>query len=489
MPKFMIDSLPVLNAVETARTRIDTNRQSRLERMPNEIKLMITSWIQHSVSIFNLALSGPEFCALIVTHEKKIVLNVITWYIPAEIMHLAVGIHMVTTAPWNVRNAGPITPGRPIPPAYMDSIVDFVEKYRRAEDLTLQKHHPEGLALSQLGRYLNMHNATRHYAKLLATHAKGRVPGNLGLGFEISPTVLFRYMRTLYVMQLVTELFSWRGGDRIIPQRMHLAWGTFWFSFYPWEIEQVFCVQKLLERYIATVVCVQATVQGRINDMKSLISCYVVSQGPSRLWSLEMAEVKAKAKGQQTGPLLATSFRRFLQHPFREFITMGFCAPGFGMKVLMPRIGQRMRSSTFDDVDLGPMKFWYYITLSGEGGEALFPRIAPSLFFDMRALVYSGYALWDEVDPIRLKLPPLSDMHARVAGAVEMAAQKPPLAPTGRVIPLVFRMIEPRQVVGLRRPPPYLPPPNEYCYLTLPEVLSEEAEKARSLPDVGPQPL
>ncbi|KAI1288216.1 hypothetical protein F5Y03DRAFT_94279 [Xylaria venustula] len=100
MAQYMADSPAVLSALATSCIRTLESRRSPLEKLPSELKLTIVRYIPEHVSIFHPALTGPEFCNLIATHEKKITIEVIRWAVPAEIMHLAVATHMISVAPW-----------------------------------------------------------------------------------------------------------------------------------------------------------------------------------------------------------------------------------------------------------------------------------------------------------------------------------------------------------------------------------------------------
>ncbi|KAI0443514.1 hypothetical protein F4803DRAFT_514501 [Xylaria telfairii] len=225
--------------------RADINRLSRLERFPNELKLMIIGKIPNARSIFNLALTGPQFCSLISVHEKKIAQDLIKFVIPAELLHVMVATYAAIESDWNVHKGHTDLNSREaLSKPYVDSINQFVERYRCPEAFTLQAQHPNGVALYEAFQYLVMHGAIETYALELASAAMKNIPKAPGFAPEVSPPVLIRYEKALYVTQLVAELFSWRGGDQ--TKEMYMAWGTFWYALSPWEIEQVFGVQTLL---------------------------------------------------------------------------------------------------------------------------------------------------------------------------------------------------------------------------------------------------
>ncbi|KAI1424761.1 hypothetical protein F5Y12DRAFT_714999 [Xylaria sp. FL1777] len=467
MAGFMNNSLAIRKAIATARTRFAIDRRSRLEQLPVEIKMIVICWINDSVSIFNLALSSLDYCATISIHEKEITLNVLRWYIPDELMHLAIATYEISTSNWAFHNDGrkEIGRGHVMKRTYEDSVLKFVEKFRRTEDWTLLRQHPEGLTLHQIDRYLKMHHAARYYARKLAADTKQRTPGALDFGPKITSTVFFRYERALYIMQLVTELFSWRSARQ--SETMEKAWGVFWFAFYPWEVEQVFCVQKLLEKYIITMLNRQLVAPVSF-ETRYLIARFVVFKGPSRLWGVEM--------GKPNKFPMSNHYDFFRQLDYREFIFLGFALPGFGLKLLIPRMAQRVNSSTCDDIDAGSMKLWYYIAIRGDT-EWTVPSSDHHFFSDMRAMVFSGWALWDEFTNTRSKTHAIKWMHEELVRRYVMPSLMPG---PHRVVPLMFRMTEPRQIEGYDRlPPPIGPPIGEYCYSTTAERLAEIEEEKR----------
>ena len=184
-------------------------------------------------------------------------------------MHLAVAIYMISTASWFIEGRLHKTYGRGLELSKPCGtlILNFVEQYRRTEGLTLKKQHPGGLALAQAGQYMNTYKAVQYYSRLLADQVSKEEFSQWLISWQASSTELARYEMCLYILQLVSNLFSWRGA-RTTHDQMEMAWGVFWFSLYPWEIEQVFCVQRLLERHIGS-----RTLSPQIGRTISLIEC------------------------------------------------------------------------------------------------------------------------------------------------------------------------------------------------------------------------
>ncbi|RWA10218.1 hypothetical protein EKO27_g4873 [Xylaria grammica] len=472
--ELLMTSIPALKATQSAYTRATVRGTtmsfcSRLEMLPNEIKFLIVYWTQDPQSILRLALTGPVFCEFVSTHEKMLTQSVMNFHIPTGMMHLVLTTRMVSCLRHNVHKDASFT-GIPCPlkAPYTNSITAGVAIFRRPQKLTLQSAHPEGLNLSQVLPYLRWHSAVQYYAKLLASRAMKRTPKDLGFGCEASSTVLFRYEKTLYIFGLVTELFSWRGSSR--TREMYKAWGNFWFGLYPWEVEQVFCIQKLLEQYIGSVIIAELEEQGLPTTINAIaLNKFVLFQGPARLWYYE-------TRGERFS--MSKRFQQFQSYDQRGFLLLGHCAPGFGMQIILARVGSKLSSCSYDDADLGPMKVWYHIALHG-GLESTAGPCPPSFFSNMRAMVYAGYALWDEIEPKRLPTPDISQMHEEVVRKYGAADPSAPSSILNRTALLVFRGLP----FGVRPIPqhnphmdltPYL---GEYFFYTSPQTLTEDEER------------
>ncbi|KAI0814519.1 hypothetical protein GGR55DRAFT_700797 [Xylaria sp. FL0064] len=355
--KFMKYSLPILDAISSAEDKSRRDRRCRLENIPNEIKLMIVCRIPDANSIFNLALTGPVYCDLIAAHETKLTLDMINLYIPGSIMNLAIATHVILTAPWSFHNRamnGPVkAQGQTQEQAeeeyreslevvglnYENAILGFCEWFRETEGKTLSQTYPNGLTLWQSRLFLKTHHAVRYYARLLSSQAMELTPNLWGRdGAKATPTMLLRYEKALYIMQIVSAMFSWRG--ELSSTNMIKAWGISWYHFYPWEVEQVFCVQQLLERHIAGVMSEDINAPIEYTSMQ-MIARYVLLNGPWRLWELER---NLKPTDETT---LATHFHNFPHYAFWErAISMGYAAPGFGLRVILSRIDQKFASRT-----------------------------------------------------------------------------------------------------------------------------------------------
>ncbi|KAI1346623.1 hypothetical protein F5Y01DRAFT_321574 [Xylaria sp. FL0043] len=495
--KFMKYSLPTLDAISSAEDRSRKDRRSRLEKIPNEIKLMIVCRIPDTNSIFNLALTGPVYCDLVATHEMKLTLDMISLYIPGSIMHLAIATHVITTAPWSFHNRamnGPVKArGQTQEQAeeqyreelgvvglnYENAILGFCEFFRETDGQTLSQAYSNGLTLWQSRQFLKTHHAVRYYARLLASQAMELTP-NLWRrdDAKATPTMLLRYEKALYIMQLVSAMFSWKG--QLSTINLIKAWGDFWYRFYPWEVEQVFCVQQLLERHIAEVISEDINAPIQYPSMQ-MIARYVLLNGPWRLWELER---NLKPTDETT---LASHFHHFPHYSFHDrAITMGYAAPGFGLRVMLPRIDQKFASRTWrDDLDSGPMKLWYYLALRDDIEWTVSRQRRPYYLSDMRTMVYAGYALWDELP--HLDGGSVMAMHHRLMRDFQVMWDD---QETEHRAPLTFfRMTEPRHALGA--PEIFqtaIPSVVEYCYLVQTEILPEAAEKRRQKVASGQRP-
>ncbi|KAI0431954.1 hypothetical protein F5Y09DRAFT_354467 [Xylaria sp. FL1042] len=507
--KFMKDSIPTLEAISSAKDRFCQDRRGRLDKIPPEIKMMIVCRIPDSKSIFNLALTGPDYCEIITAHEKTLTIEMLNLYIPGSIMHLAITSHVVITASWAFHNhvvRAPLNrqgqtqaqaPGRVQTRSqtrareqgqemsiisgldYENAVLAFTEWFRQNENLTLSQQFPGGLTLQQAEELLELHHAVRYYARVLSSEAMDLMPYIWDLRGEATPTMLLRYEKALYIMQLVSELFSWR--DRVNTPPMNQAWGTFWYHFYPWEVEQVFCVQKLLERHIADVLS-DATGHPVYYHAMQMIARFTVCNGPWRLWELE-----TKRPGGNT---LRSRFRDFesIRIHHEKYISMGVAAPGFGFQVILPKIGQKLASPTWEtDFDLGPMRLWYFLALRQDVEWCFHRWRRPYYLNDMRTMVYAGYALWDEIPGVCLG--EIQTMHKLLMRHLEGEWETMAGKPLGNRVALIFfRMTEPRRAEGFPQSfPNPTSGPAEYCYTMEGEILAEAAEKKRQETVSGPE--
>ncbi|KAF2973127.1 hypothetical protein GQX73_g325 [Xylaria multiplex] len=445
---------------------------SRLEALPNELKLVVVFWVQDPRSIFHLALTGPVFCEFVTTHETVITQNIINWNIPVQMMRLAIFSDKASRVPANPHtNTINVGMFRPLDDSYIHGINTIVNRFRRDREITFRERYPHGMRLSEASRYLRNHELIRYYAKVLASDAMARTPKNIGFPFDVSSTVLFRYEKALYIMQLVADLFAWRGGSQ--KDEMYKAWGTFWFAFHPWEIEQVFCVQKLLEKHISRVISQQFENQeliGLPHMPKYRLSKFVVFEGPTRLGHREI-------RGSEFA--MSTAFRNFLQWNHAEFIFLGYAAPGFGLQINLSRMSARLQlSPTLDEVDIGPMKAWYHIALHGDLESTSRPRNPRSFFASMRSLISAGYALWDEIDPKILPTPAIGVMHREVQKKYSVLSESLSGTDSARACLYAFRSLLPQTQVAVINPqhPAFSFYVGEYCYYTKPEVLAGKDE-------------
>ncbi|KAI0517605.1 hypothetical protein F5B22DRAFT_645784 [Xylaria bambusicola] len=408
MPRYMRECFLILNAIAAANKRAIQGRRSRLEQLPTELKLIIIGFLPDGASIINLSLSGPDFCAVVCAHEKKIIEDAMT-IIPPSLVYLAVANYMISTAPWHINERKQRGYGRglKLSEAYGTSVLDFVELYRLPQELTLEKTHPENMSLIQADIYLKTYMAVSYYAKLLSKQAMLGIPEGIEFNREVTSTVLARYEKALYIMQLVSSLFSWQGSD---PEQyeMVVAWGVFWFSLFPWEIEQVFCVQRLLERHIGNLASKHRVAQHGYEHSnpqeKVFLSKFVVHMGPLALWQ---AEMRTQTSMSSRVEFFMKSFR------LNEFLTEGVALPGFGATVTLPRAIQQLESPRRDKIDQGPMELWYYTTVVALSRATR--HRGPEFFNSQRALIYSAYMLWDRMQPDSYAMPPLEEMQESLA--------------------------------------------------------------------------
>ncbi|KAI0456736.1 hypothetical protein F5B21DRAFT_522073 [Xylaria acuta] len=474
---FLLSQFVTIGATQVASWRADVNRLSRFERLPNELKLMIIGRIANPKYILNLALTGPQFCAFITIHEKRIAEDVIKYIIPAELLHLAVATYAATGTSWNIHNGDmALNSNQRLSDSYANSVFQFVEQYRCPEGFTLQAEHPDGLTLCDAFHYGTMHYAIITYARILARDALHNTPKVLAFAPNLSRTVLMRYQKALYIMQLVAELFAWRGGGQTM--QMHRAWGMFWYALAPWEVEQVYCAQTLLTcRLFDSLSKVLSTHRMSYHEGQRFVHFH----GPMRIVALE------EGGDPRT---IATAFQNFRRWNPSGFLTWAHCAPGFGMQIALDRISQRLNQSTGDgslaysEIDRGPMKHWYCIFITRRLEKYPVPRGSHSFLSCMRCLTLAGYAFWDEVDESRMPTLPIDEMHKMAVAKHENVIRKF-IAPHNIVAVAWLRRWEHctceeamRRRLSERLPPSWHPR-NEYCFRAVGQILADETESTR----------
>lgn len=192
-------------------------------------------------------MSGPHFCTLFLANENTITRVVVDYYIPDSLMHLAVRCSVISKEMLRIRQAAPV----------LRSDTDrlhnqFYDLCMLPRSLTIRaQHNDDNFQLCDSFRVLDQHNAVCYYAKILAAQAMEETSKHVGYRPEITPTILRRYEKALYILQIVSDLFGWRG-TCYIDMAAENGWGKFWYSLPPWEYEQVHCVRELLNLYIGT---------------------------------------------------------------------------------------------------------------------------------------------------------------------------------------------------------------------------------------------
>ncbi|KAJ2990794.1 hypothetical protein NUW58_g2775 [Xylaria curta] len=478
----------ILGVIQAAALRINPDRRSHLERLPNELKRMIIAELPGVRIIDNLALTGPEFCYFIATNEKIIAKDVFKVRIPPSLQHVAVATYAALMADWNCHRLEEAHPANtPLDYPYISSIIDFVERYRLPNGFALETQHPGGLLLKELNQYLVIYSSISQFSVQLATGALAAVPGILGFTPHITPTVLVRYQKALYILQLVSELFSLRGREQ--NPWMHMAWGSFWRALEPWEMEQVFGAQVLLKEFIAANIGREfEKVYWREGDPQHSMAKFVVFYGPARLWALHVRKQGSISLGQSY-----LAFRKWNQS---DYIAMPVCAPGFGLDISLRRIGKKLREwkkgtpFPYNELDYASMKHWFHIYLYGKLENRQLRTGPYSFFACFHCLTNAGYAFWDNMGCIRLPAPAMLEMHRMTVEKFRNAANT--YVPPNRIgAPWWYRQTDMCLSQSYLRFQlvHQLDPSREYCYHSLGQALSEEEELQRLQEEIGPMAL
>ncbi|KAI8626303.1 hypothetical protein F5Y19DRAFT_488353 [Xylariaceae sp. FL1651] len=401
---FSNTAFPIVNV---AAERIDLSHLSQLERLPNELKIPIIGALPDMKSLFNLALSGPGFYAFIAGNEGMLATEMVTTNIDANVMSLAVARRFAAKSAWKRKKTQ--VPRDLFPSSeYVKSVTTFVDEFLGPQNAQVWTKHLQVSGFHEASCYLALHNAICHYAKVLSGRAMKRAPMVLGYGKKVSSTVLNRYKKALYIMQLVTDLFSWSDNSDIVQYQ---AWTNFWTKFAPWELEQVRCLEVLLgEHFEAFIAQVNEESVGllssTLNVAKSLRGKFIVRHGPEGLWDMELRS-SVYIINRAFHSIQMTYVLRCRPHTYHREHSAIWLDPNQTGHL---SLDASEIFATYGEDEPGPMKIWYYTLLQRYIESPIVMPGIYSYFSCARCMARCGYAFWDDIKSHRRRLPTISEM-------------------------------------------------------------------------------
>lgn len=222
-------------------------RDSKLENLGPELKNIIAGFCD-AKSVMNLALSGIVFYDHIKRQERPIIKGILASQIGEDVLRLAAA--RLETSGWN-RIHSP------------RSDEEDRKCVTRVMDCHLSRTSPSrantfGMNLGDVAKLQSFHSVTLYYADVLSSIALYDAPGPLTEWHAhlphpincVSPTEFRRFVKALYIFELVGNLFKKEYMHDEDPN-MYVANQEFWGHFAPWEQQQVRCVQTILLRHLS----------------------------------------------------------------------------------------------------------------------------------------------------------------------------------------------------------------------------------------------
>ncbi|KAI0480261.1 hypothetical protein GGR56DRAFT_262822 [Xylariaceae sp. FL0804] len=161
-----------------------------------------------------------------------------------RIQPLALARQHVATAPWCCEKGPQDT--------YTKHLDTFLTRHWNRD--TEKQFDMNSLTLNCAANLMSFHEMVVDMAKGLATEALAKI-GTPGIKdtspipkHTVSSTELGRFVKALYIFELVSKLFTVSRGEA--EDHLGRLWLTFWMAFAPWEAKQVRCVMYMLKERI-----------------------------------------------------------------------------------------------------------------------------------------------------------------------------------------------------------------------------------------------
>jgi hypothetical protein len=252
--------------------------RSRLERIPNELRLLIINELPDVSSIINLALTGPDFYLFIEAQANNAANHVIST-VGEELLPFAatlqgldaLGVTLPGPLVHDDSEPEPANPDRdpfegfesrlykPNPKFWLIStVLDRYINYRNMRSCHAPVQFPKiSTAVHYMGfyktsEYIDFHEVVEYWEQKLVSRALERAKSTFKVDASIEPTrsERTRFRKALYVLHLVSTAFPY---IPIFESDEFYAWQRMWIPFAPWETEQVRCIHLLLADYFRDI--------------------------------------------------------------------------------------------------------------------------------------------------------------------------------------------------------------------------------------------
>ncbi|KAI1205848.1 uncharacterized protein F4807DRAFT_464310 [Annulohypoxylon truncatum] len=282
----------------TACRRFDSAHMSPFERLPPELKLQIFNYCD-PLCVLNAALTGPALYAFVEANESRIARSIICGNISPDLRCLAAARYRADHYGFPVarsESGEPQTFGRQF----------FTRKFVRdglRDDKVFEARNEDGFyanfkfTLEIAHKLISFDHTVLCFAYILGRIAMHKgplstIPLDNGEPMapdyvtHLSPGELHRFMKALYIFEVASAVLPFVDVPDVTNQQ-YAIWHNFWEQFPPWELQQVRCVQRMLQDWVDDLV----TRQGgylTIHPDEAMLGQFVIQKGLVGLRELEI---------------------------------------------------------------------------------------------------------------------------------------------------------------------------------------------------------
>ncbi|KAI3321059.1 hypothetical protein HD806DRAFT_546880 [Xylariaceae sp. AK1471] len=409
-------------AVEAAWKRAASDHRSRLERLPNEVRLLIVNNLPDVLSIFNLALSGPEYC-VVIEDEAKHAANKVSYVVGRALMPLVATLQGLealritlpgpivdkdsqpqsqSIGPENdpfesheLRTAAVYDPGTfELEFTVLDRHLSYdnMRNYATPGQATKLPISIEYIGFYKTSEYVDLHKTVEYWGEKLASYALKRATSTFHIGACIKPThtEMTRFYKALYALHLVSTVSPWQV-HMANPQYCR-AWNKIWEGFAPWEMEQVRCVQLLLNDYLR-----EKLVTGQSNPWATrfrTLSSFILTRGLKRLRLFDTPGNEQAGReefGVFCSQMTADVPFRIVAYPWNlELMELKILPETYGTVLDAEEAFKR-----YAEEECGPKVAWYHALVQYYPKEQIFQHASKRQFACEACMPLWGYVFWD----------------------------------------------------------------------------------------------
>ncbi|KAI8628491.1 hypothetical protein F5Y19DRAFT_486154 [Xylariaceae sp. FL1651] len=411
-------SMTAQQAVEAALKRASSDNRGHLERLPTEVKLLIVGEMLAALSAINLALSGPDYYAVVMQHEAEIAEKIVISRIGSDLMPLAATFYNYSNFKHSLFQV-------PEDFDYEGALDNYFDQYLSSDSLHSWPAQSQITKLSIANDYCETHAVIEGYTEKLASKALANAWEFYGIETVVEATTkhlthteMIRFNKALYIIEIASPLFP------RIPNEDDLPFGfspvfardvvacvmRLWQRFAPWELQQVRCVQRLLSGHIQTVLNTQydgATERYQCSTDERQLGNFLADYGLIAFKGVLLADrTQANPKSPPEGLAEAReALTRISQlhekfHtryiPFYTFFFIGqdglYFEPDENLKVNLDAQGI---FDKYPEEECGPKESWYHTLLQLHSDDEIFSYASKRQFRCLTCMLNGGYAFWD----------------------------------------------------------------------------------------------